>query len=158
MTQFFPRRYLRRPVTISALRYTPATCGVIHQWMDEPHLAYDDDGDPLCGGDLVVGDFPEDVAVVGDWVCRDVEGFFAVSDDVFQRMYLPLRRGWVLRRWLITAVAVRADGAMVHSSPMSRHLTVRGARRAVARYASWPNPNPKLSILYEIGHVQEVRS
>lgn len=149
-----PQKFISCPTSIEAVQYTAETCAAIHLWMDEPHLEFDDKGYTLCDTGIVLG--ANEVAGVGDWICRDVHGFYAVPDEEFRRAYTPARHRLAFRRWMVTAMARQPSGRLVVSTPVSRHLTLRSARRAVARYTNLDNPNPKVNLTYRVHHAAEV--
>lgn len=154
MIDYLPRRFTTKPNTIDAMRYTAETCAVIHQWMDEPHVAVDDEGFLLCETGIVVN--VNEVASVGDWVCRDVNGFFVVPHDDFTATFMPLKFGRKMRRWLVTAIAFQRLGGIVTHRSISRHLFLFRARRAVGRYSRMRHPNPNLRLAYQITNANEV--
>jgi hypothetical protein len=154
MTDYLSQRFVMRPCAVDAIRYSVDNCAVIHRWMNEPHLATDDEGQSLCDSGIVVGD--NTVALVGDWIVHDRNGFFAVSNEVFQAVYMPSRRGLTLRQWVVTAVALHG-GSVVNVAPVSRHITLRAAKRAMGRYSAWENPNPDLRVDYQVSNAHEVR-
>ena len=155
MTDYSPQRFLVRPYTVDAMQYSADNCAAIHKWMGEPHLDVDDEGYSLCDTGIIVGD--GELALVGDWIIRDKEGFFLMPNKLFQTTYLPLRRGISVRRWVVTAVALHPGGEIVDMAPVSRHLTLKGAKRAMGRYSTWENPNPRLLVDYQIANINEVR-
>ncbi len=149
-----PQKFVSCPTTIDAMQYTAETCAAIHFWMGEPHLQFDDEEHMLCETGILLN--ANEVANIGDWVCRDVNGFYSLPDDQFRRAYTPVRHRFAFRRWMVTAMAGQPSGRLVASAPVSRHLTLRSARRAVARYAALENPNPKVTLTYRVHHATEV--
>lgn len=154
MTQYLPQKFISSPVTVDAMRYSPKNCSLIHQWLDEPHLAADDEGYSLCGTGIIV--HKKAIAQVGDWVCRDFEGFFVMNDAEFHQMFTPTKFGRRMRRWMVIAVVYRRFGGIVATREMSRHLLLGGARRAVAKYSRSTHPNPDLVLGYQILNINEI--
>jgi hypothetical protein len=153
MTRYLPSRFITRPVTIDAIQYFKENCGSIHTWIGQPHLTTDDENENLCGTGIYLSD--EDIAYEGDWICRDYDGFFVVTNEVFQTGFRPLRRVHPLRQWIVTAIASLPEGRVVNMEPMSRHFTLRSAERAMAKYSTAKNPNERLVVNYQIDHAGE---
>ena len=155
MTNYLPQRFLVRSHTVDAIQYSSDNCAAVHNWMGQPHIAVDDEGYSLCDTGIIVSD--NDLALVGDWVVRCEGQFFAVPNKLFQATYMPLRRGINVRRWEVTAVALHSDGGIVDVASVSRHLTLTAAKRAMARYSTWKNPNPRLVVNYQINDANGIR-
>lgn len=51
------------------------------------------------------------------------------------------------------ALAVMPSGRIVDQVKMSEHITLSGARKAIAQYELLENPNDSLQIIYSVARV-----
>ena len=58
-----------------------------------------------------------------------------------------------LKKWNVMALALMPSGRIVDHVKMSEHITLAGARKAIAKYELMDNPNESLDIVYTVTRV-----
>ena len=58
-----------------------------------------------------------------------------------------------IKKWNVMALAVMPSGRIVDQVKMSEHITLSGARNAIAGYELLDNPNDSLEIIYSVARV-----
>ena len=58
-----------------------------------------------------------------------------------------------IKKWNVMALAVMPSGRIVDQVKMSEHITLYGARKAMAGYELLDNPNDSLEIIYSVTRV-----
>lgn len=58
-----------------------------------------------------------------------------------------------IKKWNVVALAVMPSGRIVDQVKMSEHITLSGAKKAIAGYELLDNPNDSLEIIYSVTRV-----
>ncbi len=58
-----------------------------------------------------------------------------------------------LKKWNVMALVLMPSGRIVDHVKMSEHITLAGARKAIAKYELLDNPNELLDVVYTVARV-----